>query len=63
MNRDNSIDAVAGVLIIYMILVHVFQCLGVYKGDLQHYMWYLAFYMPWFFFKEECFLILKNGKK
>lgn len=27
MNRDNSIDAVAGILIIYMIFIHAFQCL------------------------------------
>lgn len=63
MNRDNSIDAVAGVLIIYMIFVHAFQCLGVYKGDLYHYMQYLSFYMPWFFFKGGVFYNPKKWKE
>lgn len=63
MNRDNSIDAVAGILIIYMILVHAFQCLGIYRGSLYHYMQYLTFYMPWFFFKGGVFYNPKKWKE
>ena len=69
--RDKSLDALCGVLIIHMILGHILQWTSL--KDSIFYIWsqrLLFFFMPWFFFKSGMFfkeqkikVILKNGYK
>lgn len=54
--RDNTLDAVAGLLIIYMMLRHAFEWSGAstdyfYIASSQ----VLPFFMAWFFFKSGMF--------
>lgn len=44
-------DFIAGILILYMIMVHLSQNIGIYNGRVLFYMQFLNFYMPWFFYK------------
>lgn len=63
-SRDNTIDSVAGVMIVYMIFTHVCQHFGLAQSTL-----YLSlervlyFFMPWFFFKAGMFFSLKDDKE
>ncbi len=36
--RDVAMDAIAGLLIVYMVLVHLFQYMGIYSGKVLFYM-------------------------
>lgn len=50
--RDISLDSVAGLLIIVMILGHVIQRLGLDGGRLSYYLQlFFPYFMVWFFFK------------
>lgn len=54
--RSNSIDSVAGMLIIYMVVTHCFQWASliessIYRGSLK----FMGFFMAWFFFKGGMF--------
>lgn len=53
--RDNSIDAVAGILIINMILRHTIQRTGMTTLYLYEFTQYFSFIIPWFFFKGGMF--------
>lgn len=53
--RDNSIDAVAGILIIFMILRHTIQRTGMTECVLYEFTQYFSFIIPWFFFKGGMF--------
>lgn len=56
MRRDSSIDAVGGVLIIYMILTHVPPRLGgEYFACYEYLSAVLFFFMAWFYFKSGMF--------
>lgn len=55
LKRNNSLDAVGGVLILYMITVHLFQLIGIYHDCVLWWMQFLNFYVPWFFFKAGSF--------
>lgn len=63
-SRDNTIDSVAGVMIVYMVFTHVCQHFGLAQSTL-----YLSlervlyFFMPWFFFKAGMFFSLKDDKE
>ena len=63
-SRDNTIDSVAGVMIVYMVFTHVCQHFGLVQSTL-----YLSlervlyFFMPWFFFKAGMFFSLKDDKE
>ena len=69
--RDASLDSVAGLLIIYMILIHIFQWSDL--RDVIHSYWLLplSFFMSWFFYKSGMFykdktckeLLVGGGKK
>jgi fucose 4-O-acetylase-like acetyltransferase len=50
MKRDKSIDAVAGLMIIVMVIGH---CVAV--GYLKHFINVLNFFMPWFYYKSGMF--------
>lgn len=50
--RDNSIDIIAGILILYMILGHCMQSAGMGEYTFNRPMIFLGFFMPWFFFKS-----------
>lgn len=63
MKRNESVDSVAGIMILYMVFTHV--C--------QHYHWehtttylvmehFLYFFMPWFYFKAGMFFKVGNNK-
>ena len=58
--RYSHIDAIAGLLIINMILGHCIQKTGMKEMDLYHYMNVLSFFMPWFFFKSGMFSKVKS---
>lgn len=66
--RDNSIDVVAGLLIVHVILGHIFQWahMNSFYAPVNR---FLIFFMPWFFFKsgmffkENRYLLLLNTKK
>lgn len=60
LKRDYSVDALAGILIIYMVLVHVFQLMGIYSGKLLYNMQFLNFYVPYFFYKSGMFFNKKS---
>lgn len=53
-DRDNSIDIVAGLLIIHVILGHIFQWahMNSFYAPVNR---VLVFFMPWFFFKSGMF--------
>jgi fucose 4-O-acetylase-like acetyltransferase len=60
-HRDNSIDVIAGILLIHMVLGHVFQFAKLTDCRFYHWMDVLFFFMPWFFFKSGMFFN-KNKK-
>ena len=53
--RDSSLDCVAGILIIYMVLVHIFQWSGMNNILSSCWMQPLSFFMFWFFYKSGVF--------
>lgn len=59
--RDTSLDAVAGLFILHMIMLHCIQNtigkLGLYETIAN----VLMFFMPWFFFKNGIFINNKNS--
>ena len=63
-SRDNTIDSVAGVMIIYMVFTHVCQHFGLAQSTLYLLLERgLYFFMPWFFFKAGMFFSLKDDKE
>lgn len=56
--RDNSLDFICGILIIYMIELHIAQCTDI------HFPISMAFFyfMPWFFFKAGFHKVSENKK-
>lgn len=60
--RDNGMDFISGILILYMVLVHLFQFIDIYKGNILYYMQFLNFYMPWFFYKGGKYFKRANTK-
>lgn len=61
--RDNSIDAVAGILIIFMILRHTIQRTGMAEHGLYEFTQYFSFIIPWFFFKGGMFFKTRDLKE
>lgn len=59
--RDNSIDAVAGILTIHVILGHIFQWshMNSYYAPVTR---IFIFFMPWFFYKSGMFCRQKSVK-
>lgn len=53
--RDSSLDCVAGILIIYMVLVHIFQWSRMNNILSSYWMQPLSFFMFWFFYKSGMF--------
>ena len=53
--RNEVLDAVAGLLILHMILGHIMAWSYLKKTDLYAWMDVLFFFMPWFFFKSGQF--------
>lgn len=53
-NRQQYLDSVSGILIIYMILYHCMQWSNTYDSLTSEMRW-LSFFMPWFFFKSGMF--------
>lgn len=53
--RDNSIDVVAGFMILIMILNHIIQHTGFCNRQLDNSLLLFSFFMPWFFFKAGMF--------
>lgn len=63
MKRNDAIDSVAGLLIIYMVFTHIMQIFGF--ADLKVYAILqncLYFFMPWFFFKAGMFYRKDDNK-
>lgn len=54
-SRNEVLDAVAGLLILHMILGHIMAWSYLKKTDLYAWMDVLFFFMPWFFFKSGQF--------
>lgn len=56
MERDESLDSLQGLLIVYMIMVHSFQWANI-KGDSFNEVasYVMFFFMPWFFYKSGMF--------
>lgn len=50
--RDSCLDCVAGILIIYMISIHIFQWSGMNNILSSYWMLPLSFFMFWFFYKS-----------
>lgn len=68
MNRNNNLDLVAGILIIWMIVLHVRAATGFEFNT--HFIPFLFCFMGWFFFKSRMFhrqrtnyAIIKSGWK
>lgn len=62
--RNLSLDAIAGLLIIYMILLHVCQHANMMNEPFIKYLGYiLFFFMPWFFFKSGMFYKKNNTRE
>lgn len=69
--RDSSLDCVAGILIIYMISIHIFQWSGMNNILSTYWMLPLSFFMFWFFYKSGMYykdktckeVLLGGGKK
>lgn len=61
-NRNYTFDFISGILILYMILVHVLQILDIYNGQLLYFLQMLNFYMPWFFFKSGYFFRYRKNE-
>lgn len=61
-NRENYIDAISAILIIYMILLHIFQMTNKESFLSSFYMKILFFFMPWFFFKAGMYFKCSDWK-
>lgn len=61
--RDASLDSVAGLLIIYMILYHIFLGCGMAEALSSYWMLSLSFFMFWFFYKSGMFYKDKTCKE
>ena len=61
-SRQRHIDAIAGLLIINMILGHCIQMTDCREIPLYSWMNALSFFMPWFFFKSGMFYREKSLK-
>lgn len=59
--RDHSLDAVCGLLIIYMIYGHI--CLWAGVSQVELFPRLLYFFMPWFFFKSGMFYKPRSWQK
>lgn len=63
MERDNAVDSVAGLMIIYMVFTHVCQHFHIqdtsFYMSLEH---ILYFFMPWFFYKAGLFFKVSDNK-
>jgi fucose 4-O-acetylase-like acetyltransferase len=59
--RENYLDTVAGILLIYMICVHSSQTADIWPV-FDKYTYWLGFFMPWFFFKGGAFYHPKSTK-
>lgn len=63
MKRNESIDTVAGIMILYMVFTHVCQHYHFEKSTVyitcEH---FLYFFMPWFFFKAGMFFKIGENK-
>ena len=55
MKRQTHIDALAGLMLLNMMLGHCIQVAGCTKIPLYHWMNVLSFFMPWFFYKSGMF--------
>lgn len=64
MNRNESIDTAAGIMILYMIFTHVCQHYHLENSTVyitcEH---LLYFFMPWFFFKAGMFFKIGENKE
>ena len=58
-SRQSHIDEVAGLLIIYMIVYHIFQWCDMPEMNHSYLMQPLSFFMFWFFYKSG---MLYKGK-
>ena len=63
MKRNPIIDNIAGILIIYMIVIHVCQWCGIKDIVSSIYMQPLSFFMFWFFYKSGMFYKEKTCKE
>lgn len=54
-SRQSRIDAVAGLMIIYMILYHIFQWCDLREVNRSYWMQPISFFMFWFFYKSGMF--------
>ena len=56
MGRQNHLDAIAGILIIYMIYTHIMQLCDMREDTIYRILQFaLSFFMVWFFFKAGMF--------
>lgn len=55
LQRDDSIDAVCGLLILIMIFYHCLQWANLSDSIAMNIVSYFGFFMPWFFFKSGMF--------
>ena len=58
MSRDKNIDAVAGLMIIVMVIGH---CVA--TGYLKIFITLFNFYMPWFYYKSGMFYRRQSNQK
>ena len=63
MKRDRSIDSVAGLLVLQMIIYHLFQHAALTNSLLNLITYPLYFFMPWFFFKAGLYYKPLSVKK
>ena len=56
MDRNKSIDSLAGLLILQMIIYHLFLHAALRNNFLYSITYPLYFFMPWFFYKAGFFL-------
>ena len=70
--RNNSLDVISGILIIWMLFYHVFQKSGMTSSPIYVYaLRCLYFFLPWFFYKSGMFhkemppgqVFVRQGKK
>lgn len=63
MKRNPIIDNIAGILIIYMIVYHIFQWCDLSDINRSYCMLPLSFFMFWFFYKSGMFYKEKTCKE
>lgn len=62
-SRNESIDSVAGLMIIYMVFTHVMQGFGQTHVECYKILErFLYFFMPWFFFKAGMFFRITDNR-